>query len=103
MEEEVGSEGKDDRCGPELLQQPLSGRRHREEIDRHGPVMSKGETYLAVAIRRRRHLWAASRQSGDPRRAMGRKRRCVVMPGEQRRLENDRDDAKYRGRQARRA
>ena len=73
----------------------MTGRRCREEVDGSGAVMAEREADLAIVVR---HSRGRGRLGAPPnsRRAPRRKRKQVVVPGEQRGLQQDRKNAKKR-------
>jgi hypothetical protein len=66
----------------------MAGWRRCSKIDRGGAVMAERETNLAIVVRQDRRRGAGWRHDG--RRAARRKRERVVVPPEQRGLQQDR-------------
>src|SRR5215831_4124039 len=71
----------------------LFGRARREELYWYRPIVAEREADLAVVLVRGRHnRGGRSRQYGDGRSGPRVKGRCVMMPGEQNSLEEDREN-----------
>jgi hypothetical protein len=82
------------------VQRHKAGHRRRGEVDRGGAVMAERKADLAIVVDQSRHFLADGRQDGW--RAPRRKRERVMVPSDQRRLQEDRKNTKQRGPAARR-
>ena len=97
MKENVGPNGNPKRLDRREMKRHRTGRRCREEINRGSGVMAECKADLAIVVRQDRRRgagWRGGRQGG--RRAARRKRKRVVMPTEQHRLQEDRENAESR-------
>lgn len=71
----------------------MSGRRCCDEIDRRCAVMAERKADLTVVVRENRRRLAGHRARQDGGRAVRRERERMVVPTEQRGLEEDRKNA----------
>jgi hypothetical protein len=93
MKENVRPNGNPNRFDCREAQRHRRGYGRYNEIDRGGAVMAEREADLAIVVRQDRRRgtgWRGGRQGG--RRAARRKRKRVVMPTEQHRLQEDREN-----------